>query len=219
MANVPDDHGLECIRKSTRETSVGAKDKYVLAMSADLKPVGKRYISLWASGTNGDGEYKYISYYQNGAYELTAITCVADVTGSLGGKYFTLSAGDNSEDFYVWYDVDDGSSDPAPASKTGIEVNISADDTAATVVTNTIAAINSTSTEYYLELVAATVDGSTDKLTITNRFPGVATASADVDTAFTVAQTTAGTKGTLIRIDKFQYDSDGEYTTLDVEDL
>jgi protocatechuate 3,4-dioxygenase beta subunit len=79
--------------------------------------------------------------------EVITITCNADVGGNLGGDYFTLSSA--TDDYYVWYDVADGSTDPgtivpALAAFTGIEVNIATNASANAVAAATRAAINST---------------------------------------------------------------------------
>lgn len=70
--------------------------------------------------------------------EITRVDCIADVAGSLNNKYFVIY--DGATDYGVWLDVDNGGSDPTGAGITGIEVDISANDTAATIA----AAINTT---------------------------------------------------------------------------
>ena len=62
------------------------------------------------------------------------ITCVQDdgASADYDGKYFCLDAPDGSQ-YYVWFDEDDGSVDPAITGRTGIEVDYSANDTAATI--------------------------------------------------------------------------------------
>ncbi len=79
--------------------------------------------------------------------EVSRIETVADVAGNLGGTFFNLVAAilssPGTQEYYVWYDVDDGSVDPTPASGLiGIEVDISANDSAAVVASNTIIAID-----------------------------------------------------------------------------
>ena len=92
---------------------------------------------------------------QNGIYtvtdlgsggEYTEINAVDDVSGSLGGTYFTFDDGTTS--YYVWYNTG-GSTDPAPGG-TGIEVSISANDTAETVAQATTTAINAFASPAYL---------------------------------------------------------------------
>ena len=57
-----------------------------------------------------------------------------------GGEYFSISS--STTDYYVWYDIDGASSDPAISGRTGIEVDISAGDTAEAVAAATQAAID-----------------------------------------------------------------------------
>lgn len=66
-----------------------------------------------------------------GTEEETEITAVADSSGSLSGTYFLYYTPDNT--YYVWIDVDDGSTDPNVGGAIGIECDISENDTAATV--------------------------------------------------------------------------------------
>jgi hypothetical protein len=75
---------------------------------------------------------------QSMSYETTSITTVADVAGSLGGKYFLLNA--PSGGFYMWFDVNNTSTNPNATAaelinsgRTGIEVNISTGATAVNV--------------------------------------------------------------------------------------
>lgn len=65
-----------------------------------------------------------------GEAEKTKIETVADDSGDLGATYFLLNTPDVN--YYVWFNTG-SDSDPAVSDKTGIEVTISADDTAETV--------------------------------------------------------------------------------------
>ena len=116
--------------------------------------------------------------------EISTITCVADVAASLSGKYFLINTALDAIGHYVWLDVDDLSVDPAPAGKTGIEVDIAEDDTAATVATAVAAAIDALP-GYGAVAVGAVV-------TVTNAASGGSTDAADVDTGFTIAVTQQG---------------------------
>lgn len=62
------------------------------------------------------------------------VTCVQDDAGAndYNGTYFLLDAPDGSQ-YYVWFDEDDGSDDPAINGRTGIEVDYSANDSAADI--------------------------------------------------------------------------------------
>lgn len=61
-------------------------------------------------------------------------------SSSGAGDYFQISAG-GGQVFYVWFDVSNGNSDPAPGG-TGIEVDITASDSANTVASNAQTAID-----------------------------------------------------------------------------
>ena len=126
----------------------------------------------------------YIASY-NGEAEVTEITCYDESTLS-GGEYFTLSS--PSTDYYVWYDIDDGSTDPSVAGRTGIEVDIADSDTEDDVAAKTASAINAV-----IGLGATSV---ADKVTVTNAVDGVAADAADGDTGFALFETTTqGTDG------------------------
>jgi hypothetical protein len=79
-----------------------------------------------------------------GAMAQSDVTCVADVAGSLAGKYFILhTPGDQTPDYFVWYKV--GAVGVAPvlgvSNLVGIEVDLTANDTANTVASTTATAI------------------------------------------------------------------------------
>lgn len=116
--------------------------------------------------------------------EVTEVECIADVSGSLAGKYFLLSAGDSGTDYYVWYKVSGVGTDPALTGKIGLEVDI---------FTNDIADDVATATQLVLDAeddFDATV--STDTVTITNDMGGLTTSSAAGTSGFIVTTTTKG---------------------------
>jgi len=117
--------------------------------------------------------------------ESTEVVTAAASTLS-GGEYFTISS--PTTDYYVWYDIGGGSTDPSVGGSTGIEVDISATDTAAQVAVKTAEAI---------ALVAdfdASITGGTT-LTIASLVAGDATDSADNDTGFTITKRIDGGDG------------------------
>lgn len=131
-----------------------------------------------------------------GAGECTTVTAVADVASSLDGTYFTINVPLSNFDstkvatsYYVWLDVDTGGNDPAPAGLTAIEADISANDDAETVATAIKAAFDALSPKRF------EVKRSGAVLTIENREMGAVSATADVDTTFTIAQATEGFGG------------------------
>ncbi len=114
--------------------------------------------------------------------EVSDVVTVADVGGNLGGKYFLLDAPQTA--YYVWIDVDDLSSDPAPSSRTGIEIDITTGDTADVVASAIQAAVDSV-----FDFSASVI---TNTVTITNANDGDVTDAVDVDTGFTINVTQQG---------------------------
>lgn len=130
--------------------------------------------------------------------EQTCVTAVADSSGSLDATYFTLSApasiGGTEGLFYVWIDVDNSSVDPAPAGRTGIEVDIATDDTAITVAAAIQAAVEANG-----NFRAALDPNDSTTVIIGAEYGGEVTATADVDTGFTFVQLASGFGGALGR--------------------
>lgn len=131
------------------------------------------------------------------AQEVTKITTVADSSGSLSGRSFFINAieadsttdvGFKTVEYYVWMDVDNGSSDPSHSGKTGVEVDISSNDTANTVATAVKNALDA------LSNFSASV--STNEVTVTNANRGSvvdASEPSSGNTGFTISTTTQGT--------------------------
>jgi hypothetical protein len=75
-------------------------------------------------------------------------TCVhvTVAAASLDAKYFIIDApashGGSSSKFYVWFDLDASSTDPAVSGRTGIEVNVVTGDTVAQVATKLAIALD-----------------------------------------------------------------------------
>lgn len=76
------------------------------------------------------------------AREEYNITAVADVAGSLAGKYFTLNTAEDRIQYYVWYRVSGVGVDPAIANKLGLIVDIVNGDSATNVATKTATALS-----------------------------------------------------------------------------
>lgn len=129
-----------------------------------------------------------------GRRERSCIETVADVAGSLGGKYFHLSAIDSSlaeKLYYVWLDTG-SSTDPAPSGRTGIQVVITSGDDEATVASLIQVAI-----EAETDLRAKIASNDTGAVLVDSELVGKVTASADVDSGFTISQTKSGLGGDL----------------------
>lgn len=125
----------------------------------------------------------FVSIATGTVAEITDVTTVADSAGSLGGTHFLITS--PVRDYYVWFDVDNGSADPAVANTTGIEVDISANDTA-----NTVAAALQVAMDAQTDFTASVL---TNVVTITNAFSGFVPDAVNIDAGFTVNVTTQGT--------------------------
>jgi hypothetical protein len=99
------------------------------------------------------------------------------------GQYWTCSS--PTVNYYVWYNKDAGGGDPAPATKTAIEVAIVTGDTAAQVATKTAAAVAATGSAL---VFSATADSAT--VTVTTLVAGACTNAANVDVGGTPTFTT-----------------------------
>ncbi len=133
-----------------------------------------------------------VSWGRRECYEIT----VGVAAAALDAKYFTVDAlssdfGTNVE-YYVWFDLDASSVDPAPAGKTAIEVDVVTGDTAAQVATKL-----QTVLEAHADF-RSTVNGAV--VIMEGEFKGeVTNAAADVDTTFTLARNRVGLGGDLGR--------------------
>lgn len=131
----------------------------------------------------------YASEFNNaGLPEITSITTVADASGSLASTYFDIYSGGNQTAYYVWYKVSGTGTNPSLGGKTGVEVDLVTNDTAATVATKTATALLA------LAGTPFTVSQSSNVLTVTTTTSGVTTATTDAGaTGFTIAVVQAGT--------------------------
>ena len=128
------------------------------------------------------------------AAEVTDVTAVADVSGSLSGRYFLLNS--TGTEYFVWIDVDNTSTSPDAAGKpleglgkTGIQVDINSNDGQNAVATAIQGAIDA-ETDFGASVLA-------DVVTITNAANGevadAAVAENDAfDPGFAIAVTTQG---------------------------
>lgn len=88
------------------------------------------------------------------------VKTIADVSSSSNSNYFRIGkSGQTTHSHYVWLDVGNTGVDPAVAGLTGVEVNIAANDTAATIATAIAAAVTA------LSDFTATASGDTVTIT------------------------------------------------------
>lgn len=117
--------------------------------------------------------------------EITDVTCVADVAGSLNNKYFWIYSANDAGKYYVWFNVNSLGVDPEPdAAATGLEVGLSTNATASAVA----AAIQSVvdSQPAFIATNAGAV------VTIENAATGGATDASAGNSGFTIAVTQQG---------------------------
>lgn len=142
--------------------------------------------------------------FYGGLYsEVRHIGFEADVAGSLNNTYFTLFSENDESCYHVWYNVDGGGTDPAPANSKPIEVQISSNDPASVV---TLA------TKLYLEKIEEfklyTIGDTC--LKIENKRKGLATDTSDFGTGFVIDTVRQGEE-TLIKQVKVPYDGKTRY--------
>lgn len=111
-----------------------------------------------------------------GLPEISTVTTVADVAGSLNNTFFVFYDSPTTA-YYVWYNVGGGGVDPAPTppggvTYTGIQVAIATNATANTVASATDTAINASA-------AATTSSVLTNVVTLTNDNPGNVTDTAN----------------------------------------
>lgn len=115
--------------------------------------------------------------------EAADFTAVADVAGSLGGKYFKFYTAADAKCYAPWFDVANGSTAPVVASCTLIEVDISADDADTAVALAARTAIGTATTGF------VTVTGATTHIIMTSVLKGAATNATVNTSGFTVSLT------------------------------
>ncbi|KKM69872.1 hypothetical protein LCGC14_1446350, partial [marine sediment metagenome] len=131
----------------------------------------------------------------DGKEEISTYVSQSDINVS-NGEYITFQGIDEDGNiiaYYGWFDkVGNGSGDPASANKTGIIFDISAGGLGSQAVSDIIqTAINST--RYF---AAGNAGGASATVTFQNVYNGNVDASADVDTGWAIATSTAGTDNT-----------------------
>ena len=116
--------------------------------------------------------------------EITHVQCKAASTLS-GGEWFQLNT--TTDSYYVWYNIDISSADPAPAGLTGIVVNITSSDDAEEVADQTASALN-----VHPDFEATNIN---DLVVVINYTPGDVTDASDNNTGFTITTDQQGVDG------------------------
>lgn len=115
--------------------------------------------------------------------EQVCVNAQGAVAANLGDTYFNIYTPTTA--YYVWFNLDAGGTDPAPASQTGIEVAISTGDSIATMLAAVQAAVEA-ATGY-----TGRIDGTTLFLTLDST-DKVTSDAADVDSGLDVGIVTKG---------------------------
>lgn len=119
---------------------------------------------------------------QGAVAEVSAINLTGLTAAGVAGKYFTIDS--PTVPYYVWFDLDDTSTDPAVGGKTGIEVNIATGDDDATIAGKVQAVLNVHSA-FSATLSTATVN-------VTNLVSGPTTDATAGDSGAAVSTTVQG---------------------------
>jgi hypothetical protein len=124
------------------------------------------------------------TYKFRGVKEISTVTTVADVAGSLNNKYFFINSASDQRRYYVWFNVAAAGTDPAVSGRIPIAVALSSGATANAVASAINTALN------------ATVDFTSSVLgnvvTVTNVNNGNTTNASAQTSGFAVAVTQQG---------------------------
>ena len=129
-----------------------------------------------------------------GRRERNCIETVADIAGSLGGKYFNINAIDSTgldKPYYVWFDSG-ADVDPAPVGRTGIEISYTSGDDETVIATLLVAAL-----EVEADFRAKVSSDDTGAVLIDSELIGKVTVAVDIDTTFVITQVKSGLGGDL----------------------
>ncbi len=123
-----------------------------------------------------------------GAPQIVTVVMNDDVSGNLNNTYWLIYSTHDANAYYVWYDVDNTGVNPSLPGKTGIEVDISEDDTAEDIATATIAAMSAAASAVF------TFDQDTSTIIVYNQTAGTASPAEDgaVPTGFAVSTAQPG---------------------------
>ena len=80
---------------------------------------------------------------------VSNFSTVADVSGSLAGRYFTVFSPFNQIEYYIWYRISGSGIDPLVPNATGIPIDIVTNDSANTVASKTAAQLNLLKTIFF----------------------------------------------------------------------
>jgi hypothetical protein len=151
--------------------TVAKKTALALSMDSQFLAVYSLYYIIISSSTTGT---KPDSKDFNTSLFIKNTAGVDPVT--LNNKYFYINSATNTEEYYVWYNVNGAGVDPVISGKTGVMVAISTGSTAQVVAQATKTTLDA------LSDFITNIDS--DTLLITNKLIGVADLAQDINTGF-----------------------------------
>lgn len=110
--------------------------------TVDTRSVADKYYTHFRASYNGTGKPTEVTYYRGTTQHTTEVGCIADLGGSLAGKYFFIYSAPDQKQYYVWYKVSGVGTDPAIFGAIGIEVDIQTNDSAQVIALATALTIN-----------------------------------------------------------------------------
>lgn len=125
-----------------------------------------------------DGSATGATAFYDKEVEIFDVTFPNDVGGSLNSKYWLLNSAIDETEYYVWYNVSGGGTDPSIAGKTGVEVVLQTNDSSVIVQMATKLALNSIS-DFIIK-------GTGSTLNIQNTEPGETTDPVDANAGITL---------------------------------
>lgn len=164
---------------------IGDKIRAIFSENHSLVKICEIEVNMEAPDTDAEIRTAFTDAFTGAARNVDQVVCEADVGGSLDSTYFWFYVA--TAQHYIWLDVDNGGSDPSVAG-TAHEVDISANDNAATVG----AAIQAV-----IDAIANITCTGTTTLLIENDNVGIVTAAAfdgaSTSTGFAFSNIIAGT--------------------------
>jgi len=157
--------------------------------------------------TDVDGNFTKLTYYVADKHEVFDLTITTNIGGVLNSKYFTLGSAYDRVKYYIWFNSDGFGVDPNIVDHVGIEVALSAGDSAIMIAELILTAVNNTKEIAYI----LDVKRNSDKLLFYTKREGPVTTNSIGDTSFTLNTTQEGTEE-ISDIYSYTYDASGNMT-------
>jgi hypothetical protein len=150
---------------------------------SDTKSVVSEYYSHFRVEYNANNQPIVVEYFLGTKPHTTIVQFVNDVSGSLNNKYFTIYSSPDNQKYHVWFNVDSTGIDPAPIDSIGIQIFISANDTAEVISY----AVNYVLNNFYKNLFESLRKNENKSVEIKTKGFAVINNSSDFNTNFTIS--------------------------------